>query len=150
MCTTIKISVLPNNTVIVRGVWHSQTMVQSALSYMTRHILADRGKLTNFKSSWHYYNTPMQYTAVFRAEKIFVQTYIVVTRSNEYPQSMSYNNNKKTMYISVNPVLLYKRGVQVVTNYTGKLSWWITCAHIKLLAFCGLLKNGREYTNFPQ
>ena len=44
-------------------------MVQSALSYITRHTLDDPGKLTNCKSSQHYYNMPRQYTVVFRAVK---------------------------------------------------------------------------------
>ena len=44
--------------------------------------------------------------------------------SNEYPQSMFWAEIRKIMYTPVNPILLYKSGVQGGQNYIGMFSWW--------------------------
>ena len=71
----------------------------------------------------HYENLPMP---VFSAVKVenFIRIYIVLLRggSNEYPQSMFWNKNKKKGILSHTPVLLIKLGVQWGMHVTDVLS----------------------------
>ena len=80
----------------------------------------------------YYANTPMQYTAIFHGCKndnfqmIFFYIFLIFAQnidcgytleqrggSNEYPQSMFWNKNKKNMYTRVNPTFsIYKWGVR--------------------------------------
>ena len=48
----------------------------------------------------------------------------LMRRFSRIPTIYVFEQNKKKMYIPVNPVLLYKSGVQGGQNYKGVFSWW--------------------------